>query len=257
MSKFPVLISIPHGGTRMPEEIADRVCISPKDQFDDGDAFTREIYGIKDDVIHLVDTDIARVFVDLNRETTDLPPKNPDGVVKSQTCHGKPIYFPGKELDPDSIETLLQKYYVPYHQKIRDILRKTNTVQLILDCHTMEPVGPEISPDPGKKRPKICLGSRRGESCPMNTVQLLASSFQKTFQLKDSEITIDQPFSGGFITKTYGNKPISCIQIEMNRILYLSDPWFDRAQLAVDPARLAELREKFKKTLNQFFLTQP
>ena len=40
MNKLPVLISIPHGGTEIPKEIVDRVCITAKDQFEDGDALT-------------------------------------------------------------------------------------------------------------------------------------------------------------------------------------------------------------------------
>ncbi|MGV7222698.1 MAG: hypothetical protein ACQ9MH_14365 [Nitrospinales bacterium] len=43
MNQLPYLISIPHGGTKIPEEVAGSVCLSKKDLFEDGDAFTREI----------------------------------------------------------------------------------------------------------------------------------------------------------------------------------------------------------------------
>ena len=112
MSKFPVLISIPHGGRQIPPEISDRVCITPKDQFEDGDALTQDIYGIKNEVLAFVEGNIARAFVDLNRDVNDRPPRNPDGVVKSMTCLGKPIYHSGQELDEDLTKVLLKKYYL-------------------------------------------------------------------------------------------------------------------------------------------------
>lgn len=252
MSKLPVLISIPHGGTEIPPELASRVCITPKDQFEDGDALTREIYAIKD-VLLCVEGNIARAFVDLNRDVSDLPPKNPDGVVKSMTCLGKPIYQPGQELDKDLTEAVIKKYYLPYHELIRRNLDSSNEIEFMLDCHTMEAVGPQISPDPGETRPKFCLGSNFGESCPKEIAQRMADCIRTAFELKKEDVVIDAPFSGGHITRTYGNKPIPCLQIEMNRVLYLSDPWFDKESLTVLPERLEELKGNFFQTLKFFF----
>jgi N-formylglutamate deformylase len=253
MNKLPVLISVPHGGTDIPKEIADRVCITAKDKFEDGDAFTREIYGIKNEVLSYVEANIARAFVDLNRDVDDRPPKNPDGVVKSMTCFGKPIYHPDAELDDELTEALLKTYYNPYHKQIKNILNSPNEIQLMLDCHSMEAVGPMISPDRGKERPKICLGSNHGKSCSKEWVQKMAQSFRSAFDLKENEVVVDQPFAGGLITRTYGNKPIPCIQVEMNRNLYLSPPWFNPQTLMINPGRLNDLKNNFKITLELFF----
>jgi N-formylglutamate deformylase len=253
MSKLPVLLSIPHGGTDTPPEISSRVCISPKDQFEDGDALTREIYGIKDDVLACVEGNIARAFVDLNRDVNDRPPKNPDGVVKSMTCLGKPIYHPGQELDRGITEVVLKKYYHPYHDLIRKTLVSNKEIKLMLDCHTMEAVGPEISPDPGETRPKFCLGSNFYESCPKEIVQKMADCIRVAFDLEKEDVVIDAPFSGGHITCTYGNKPTPCIQIEMSRILYLPPPWFDSDRLKVSSDRLAQLQQMFHQALKSFF----
>lgn len=253
MSVLPVLLSIPHGGTDIPPEIASRVCITPKDQFEDGDALTREIYGIKDDVLACIEGSIARAFVDLNRDVTDRPPNNPDGVVKSMTCLGKPIYHSGKELDDELTEVLLKKYYHPYHDMIRKTLDSNRKIKLMLDCHTMEAVGPKISPDPGNIRPMFCLGSNFGKSCPEEMVQRMAGCIRKAFELDKEEIVINNPFAGGHITRTYGNQPIPCIQIEMSRALYLSKPWFDSENLKVLPERLNQLQNSFLKALKAYF----
>ena len=252
MNKLPVLISVPHGGTETPSEISSRVCITPKDQFEDGDALTQDIYGVKNEVLAYVEGNIARAFVDLNRDKNDRPPKNPDGVVKSMTCLGKPIYHPGLELDEDLTEVLLQKYYQPYHDSIRRTLDSNKEIKLMLDCHTMEAVGPKISPDPGNIRPKFCLGSNHGKSCPEEMVKRMADCIRKAFELSKEDVVIDNPFAGGHITRTYGNKPIPCIQIEMSRELYLSKPWFDREHLSVASTRLVQLRKNFINALELF-----
>ena len=214
---------------------------------------TREIYGIRDNVLSCVEGDIARAFVDLNRDVNDRPPQNPDGVVKSMTCMGKPIYHPGQELDGQITEVVLKNYYHPYHELIRKTLDSNKEIKLMLDCHTMEAVGPKISPDPGETRPKFCLGSNFGKSCPDEQVQRMADCIRKAFELKEEDVVINVPFSGGHITRTYGNKSIPCLQIEMSRILYLSDPWFDGERLRVTSSRLVQLQKKFKNAITNFF----
>ena len=60
-------------------------------------------------------------------------------------------------------------------------------------------------------------------------------------------------FAGGYITRTYGEGALPWMQVEMNRSLYLSEPWFDAATLTVQPQRLEDLNQKFRKTLALFF----
>jgi formiminoglutamase len=247
------LLSIPHGGTQVPDEIRDRVTISVKDQFEDSDTFTQEIYGLENEVLAQVQSQIARVFVDMNRAEDDRPPRNPDGVVKTQTCHGKIIYLPGKELDDSWTQRILDNYYFPYHQSIAAALTKHTGLQLALDCHSMEKVAPVISPDPGQPRPLICLGTNHGKSCPQEMTDRLAECFRVGFGLEEKDVVINKPFAGGYITRKYGEGRLPWVQVEMNRSLYLSKPWFDAESLTVQPQRLKELNRCFHKTLSLFF----
>ena len=247
---FPVLISIPHGGYKIPPEVKDLVILSKKDLFDDSDPFTIDIYDIGEKAIKVIKTEIARAFVDPNRAPDDLPPKNPDGVVKTKTCFGVPIYK--KPLDKKLIKILLDKYYYPYHKQIEESL-KDRRIKIAFDCHSMAIVAPEISPDVGQERPAICLGNVHGKSCDFKTTEKLQHAFSEAFNLPLSEITINKPFSGGYIAKKYGNRPVPWIQIEMNRKFYLTEPWFDEKTLTVKKERLEELKKMFIKTLEIFF----
>ncbi len=252
MDTLPVLLSIPHGGMDVPAEVRDRVSLGPLDIHDDIDPFVREIYDLGPKVATVVATHIPRTFVDLNRARDDRPPRNPDGVVKTLTCVGKEIYARGKELDAALIDTLLERYYAPYHQRLRAAVHNS-TIKLALDCHSMQAVGPQISPDVGQPRPLFCLGNARGQACPPETARRLADCLRRAFELQEHEVTLNQPFSGGYITRTYGGRPLPWIQVEMNRSLYLAAPWFERETLAMDAHRLRELNRRFEMALTLFF----
>jgi len=252
MTPFPVLISIPHGGSNIPEELQNRVCIDKVDLFNDSDAYTIDIYDLGAKVIKVVKTDIARAVVDLNRAADDRPPQNPDGVVKSSTCYERPVYYEGKEPNDSLAEILLKRYYFSYHNKIKTALAQIK-FELALDCHSMAAIGPPISPDSGQRRPLVCLGNVHGKTCPKDMINRLANCFRQSFELKEADVKINEPFAGGYITRTYGGNPIPWIQVEMSRTLYLVEPWFERSTLMIKKERLHRLNKMFENVLIDFF----
>jgi formiminoglutamase len=256
MQKLPVLLSIPHGGTDVPEELINHVCITDKDLFDDMDPFTRQIFDPGPREVEVVSTNIARAFLDMNRATDDLPPENPDGIIKSMTCYKKQIYIKGKEPDEALRKQLVDRYYTPYHRKLRELTSLNRKVILALDCHSMAIEAPPIAPDTGKdkkKRSLICLGNGHGKTCDREMVEKLAACFREAFSMEEQDVTINDPFTGGYITRTYGNKPVPWVQVEMNRVLYLDSPWFDPDALQIDNHRLIELNDMFRRALTLFF----
>jgi formiminoglutamase len=253
LTKLPVLLSIPHGGTQKPTELDEHLCITDKDLFDDSDPFVIEIYDLGDKVERVIKSNVARAFVDLNRSLQDLPPENPDGLVKSSTCYQKPIYIKGREPDDSLRNILIEMYYKPYHRSIQKSIHDLN-LQLCLDCHSMASVAPDISPDGNKKkRPKFCLSNNDGKTSSQEMIELLALCISKSYHIDRNEISLNDPFRGGYITKTYGNNPVPWIQVEMNRELYLSEPWFDIDTLSTDPNHLQKLNKQFENCLNLFF----
>lgn len=245
---LPVLISIPHGGTLIPAFLKSRVALRPDELFDDGDAFTGEIYDLGEAVVTCVRASVARAIVDLNRSPDDRPPANDDGVVKRATCHGVPVYRPGCELTDGETDELLRHYHVPYHARLRDV-QGSGRIRLALDCHSMAAVAPAGAPDPGAPRPLFCLGNRHGATCPEPLLQALRSALAKAFAIGESQVSLNEPFAGGYITRSQGAGAVPWIQVEMNRSFYLVPPWFDRERLRVESGRLAILRGKFLAAL--------
>lgn len=252
MAALPVLLSIPHGGLDVPEEIGDRVAIDAHDVHDDIDPFVRELYDLGPAVRYVVSTSTARTFVDLNRARDDRPPKNPDGVVKTLTCVGKTVFSPGREPGAAITRTLLERYYEPYHERLRRAMQDP-ALRLALDCHSMQEVGPVISPDRGRRRPVFCLGNAHGAACPQEIVQRFADCVRHAFDLQEDDVAVNEPFSGGYITRAYGGHPLPWIQVEMNRSLYLAPPWFERETLSMDRKRLTEINQRFGTAIRRFF----
>ena len=250
MSPFPALLSIPHGGAEVPREIRDRVTLSVKDQFEDSDSYTQEIYGFGSEVLVQVQSQVARAFVDMNRAEDDRPPKNLDGIVKTQTCHSKTVYLSGQELDDSWTRYLLLSVSSIHCHRTGRAHRSSTRAGL---PHTMEAMAPAIAPDTGQSRPLICLGTNHGKSCPPEMADRLAACFREGFGLGEMDVVMNKPFSGGYITRTYGKGILPWVQVEMNRSLYLSEPWFDADTLIIQPQRLLDLNQRFRKTRTLFF----
>lgn len=239
MDSLPFLISIPHGGTEIPEEVTELVRIGPAEMREDIDHFTREVFGIDAYVGLTLEAHVSRTIVDLNRDPSLLPPENKDGVVKTHTCLNEPIYrkLPG----PEVVERMLKRYYWPYHQSLK-AAADSGDYALALDCHSMAAVGPDLSPDPGRPRPLVCLGNRKGESAPHEWLELLAQAFRQEMELPEHEVVLNKPYPGGYISRFYGNNPTPFIQIEYSRALYVEEP-----------PRFEFWRQKFHQVLLRFW----
>jgi N-formylglutamate deformylase len=249
---YPLLISIPHGGDKIPPEAEGKLKLGIEELIEDSDPFSREIYAIEGTARTVIAAEIFRAIVDLNRPPDDLPPANPDGVVKSHTCYNKEIYKSDYLKDAHFIKNLLSRYYVEYHNRIRQAVMHED-IKIAFDCHTMAAVAPDIAPDPGMDRPVITLGNNHGKACDFPATERLARSFREVFRIRESHVTINEPFAGGYITRTYGNRPVPWIQVEMNRCLYLDDRWFNPSAMEINQNRLKVLNARFKRVVELFF----
>lgn len=258
--KLPVLISIPHGGWRVPEELMEVWALSPAEAFHDGDPCTPRVFDFSSRVEAQATMEFFRAAIDLNRAPDDSAPENPDGVVKSHTCYDVPVYksgfIPGGQLK----QALLDKYYHPYHRFLDEVFTGGD-VRLGLDCHSMAAVSPPNTGTPGGTRPLICLGNLGGadaRECPPHDrlsagsplLEFMRDRFEAVFRHEDVDVevpavaTMNVPFEGGYITRKMGYHELPFVQIEMSRALYLVHPHFDEGNLTVDDKRIKDLNAK-------------
>lgn len=257
---LPVLLSIPHGGTLIPADVRDAFALSEYEwRIEDSDAYARELYDLKDRVAAVVTTEVVRAVVDVNRAPDDLPPANPDGAVKSHTCYGRPVYRNGAPPPAAVAERLLARWHESYHAKLRRLLSAPDAAsrfRLALDCHTMAAMPPLIAPDRAASRPRplVCLGNLHGATCPPDVLKSLADCLRDAWQLSPADIAMNAPFAGGYTLRRHGSgSPVPWVQVEMSRALYLESPWYDPTSGTIDEERLAWLRARFAKALDQYF----
>jgi formiminoglutamase len=155
-------------------------------------------------------TRVARAIVDVNRSVGD---RRADGVVKTHTCWNVPIYR--EPLSAETIEQLLERYYVPYHRQLSECAERA---RLGVDCHTMAAMGPPIGPGPGLERPRICLGNADG-TCPEAWIECLVRCFERAF---GPDVKVNDPFSGGHIVRSHAAE-LPWVQLEISRAPFLSN----------------------------------
>ena len=260
--RIPFLISVPHGGTEVPEPVRPLLLLSDEELRYYCDPLTRIVFGYQERVAAYIDTPISRMVVDLNRPPLPLPLRDPDGIIKLRAIDGREVYRPGLVPDMHLIHDLLRTHYFPFHQQIDELIDR-RPVRIAFDCHSMLPYGSERQKDAGKERPLICLGNngyRRGRArkgsiatCSEEWITTLAGMFREEFPA-GTGVAINNPFSGGFISNAhYWHKGIPWIQIEINRALYEPAPSSPRPEKKDTLDRAILLRETIWNVLSVFW----
>jgi N-formylglutamate amidohydrolase len=232
----------------VPADIERDLALNHDQVAESEDSGTREIFGgLPALAAHAARW--SRLVVDLNRPADDYGPR---GVIAGADYFARPVFKPGRE--PDQSETIrrVKAYYLPYHDKLRESLSLPG-VKLLLDCHSMDGVGPADAPDPGRPRADVNLGNNggpggepnpeRGEpTCPVELVRSLAEALRD----EGLSVSLNSPYAGGYITLHYGAllraQGKAALQMEMNKALYfspngrLNENKLDQARRAIQAA---------------------
>jgi len=259
---YPFLISVPHGGYLVPDEIRDLIALNPDELRYYSDPAVREIYDFRSKVSGLLDTKISRMVVDLNRPPYHLAPKYPDGAIKSMTGHKTPVYKEGKFPGINTIHRLMVDHFFPY-QEISDRLIDEKEIKVAFDCHSMLPYGLPSQPDAGKKRPAICLSNNGDVSgnekpgvlatCSGDLMQVLGAHFSDQFS-DDGEVLFNTPFEGGFISIAHHwHRRTPWIQIEVNRALYEEQTEKPGVPGTIDFEKVSDLNKRIWTAVTGFW----
>ena len=260
-SHIPILIIIPHSGLNVPDELSGYEQIDKFGIFIESDVCADELFGLEGGNAAKINTDISRLFIDLDRPVKSVSAETADGIIKKETQSGRKIFKDTMFPDEIAISNILRRYYKPFHDTIEKII-KTGGIKLIIECHTMMPVGPRNSPDAGKPRPLINIeniaktesGSVR--TCPDELTHELSSIFNKIFSDEESTVagrtSLNNPKTGGCILNKYGASGIPMIKFSLSRSLFLNDKYFSYDYLKVDDLRIGELKSNICSGFEKF-----
>lgn len=246
----PLLISLPHNGTRVPDDIAARLTADAR-RVPDTDWHVAQLYAFARDMgASLLVPHYSRYVIDLNRPQDDVslyPGQNTTGLCPIVQFSGQPVYLPGHEPSPAEIDVRIDTYWRPYHAQLSaeiDRLHAAHGRVVVWEGHSIRSVVPFLFDG---RLPDFNLGTAGGASCGPELQARLESILAA--QSRFSHI-VNGRFRGGYITRHYSDLPrgVQTVQLELAQLNYMDEHSFDyRADLAAPTQAL--IRQLLEATL--------
>jgi N-formylglutamate deformylase len=217
----PIIISIPHASTSVPEGLEENVLLTEDDLIGYSDLYTERIFEIPD--TYVVKAKASRVFVDVNRAPDDITQEyeqGEEGVVVHTTWDGKQIY--DKEPTVTEVAGRIKLYHDSFHEEVDSYIPAS---QFLIDGHSYLPIGPPLKADAGKERPDVCLGNSNFSTCTREQTVF----FREFFERHGFSVSINFPYQGKYTLGRHCHRRriphflVPGIQIEFNQKLY-ADP---------------------------------
>ena len=232
----PLLVSFPHAGTDIPDELAARMT-SEALQRADVDWHLPRLYAfVRAMGASTLAARFARHVIDLNRppeDTSLYPGQDVTGLLPLDTFRKQPLYRPGQA--PGAAEAPQRRavYWQPYHDALRAELGRLRDLHgsvVLWEAHSIASVMPRFFDG---KLPDLSLGTADGRACAP-AFQAAAEAAMRA-QTQFTHISNGR-FKGGHITRHYGRPEagIHALQLEMCQSTYMDEtaPFGYRSDLA-------------------------
>lgn len=232
----PLLISMPHVGTKIPKQIAVNMTLEAL-KMPDVDWHLPLLYDMaeKHDAT-VLSAEYMRYVIDLNRSPEDVclyPGQDVTGLCPLDTFAKQPIYLADKQPDELEIRNRIEQYWRPYHLKLAAEIQRIHAIHgivLLWDAHSIASHVPRFFDG---KLPDLNFGTADMQSCDeslqaalSNTMQNYKNNFakQSVHSQKYSHI-FNGRFKGGYITRHYGvpTMNVHALQMEMNQSIYMQE----------------------------------
>ncbi len=245
----PLILSFPHSGTRIPEDIAQNLTPAGR-AVADTDWHVPRLYAFARALdVTWIEAKLSRYVIDLNR-APDGAPLYPGQQTTSLCPHesftGEPLWQQGRA--PDEAETArrLQRYFTPYHDALTaqiDRVKARHGYAILYDCHSIRGTIPRLFDG---ALPVLNLGTNSGRSCDGGLQNAVETQMA---QHPFSQVSNGR-FTGGWITRHYGRPEahVHALQMEIAQHAYMDEapPWRWDAQKA---ARLQQALRAIVKTV--------
>jgi N-formylglutamate deformylase len=229
----PLIVSMPHTGTHVPEWLAPRLSAAAR-PVPDTDWHLERLYDFVDDLgASVLVATHSRYVVDLNRppDNTNLyPGQDTTGIVPLDTFHREPIYLPGFPPSEEEVAKRIETYWRPYHQQLRAAItdvKAKHGYALLWDAHSIFSELPRFFTG---KLTDLNLGTADGKSCAPEIGEALLKS------VEGYSAVLNGRFKGGYITRQYGNPAnrVHALQLELSEATYMDErsPYAFRETLA-------------------------
>ena len=256
----PLIISSPHSGTLLEKNLLAKRNNDIYSFDSMQDMYVNEFSSSLDKCgFTVLQSNISRVVIDLNRNINEIDSKiiknlPPDieivlsdkvragiGLFATKDASGNEIY--DEKLDWLEVKDRINNYYLPWHNSLKiaakNLSTKFNRV-LIIDMHSMP-----SETTYNNKLADFVIGNNFGKSSSNITQKILS----RVIESYGYSVSINDPYSGGYITKNYSStdENIQCIQLEIKKSLYMNEKNFTKNE------HFDEFSLNLKQIISKFF----
>ncbi len=244
----PLLISVPHDGRQIPDEIRARMTPAGQ-EIPDTDWHVARLYDFAGAIgASILVAHYSRFVVDLNRSASDevlYPGQAVTGLCPQKTFAGDDIYQPGEEPGEAQKQERVRRYWMPYHTALsRELkaLREQHGYALLWDAHSIPGEVPRLFEG---RLPTLNFGTYDEQSC----APAIANPVFRAAKSSAFDAVLNGRFKGGNITRHYGDPEnhIHAMQLEIAQRCYM-----DESTRQYDMGRAEQLRSFLRHALELF-----
>ncbi len=236
----PLLVSMPHMGTRIPSGLRHRYVPRALD-VEDTDWHMDRLYAFAGNLgASTLRPEFSRYVIDLNRSPDDAPMY--PGASNTELCPtrfftGDPLYQDGAAPDAAERAQRREQYWQPYHQALQGELARlkaTHGFALLWDAHSIRSQIPWLFEG---RLPDLNIGTANGAAAHASISSAVAAACAGAQGVTS---VVNGRFKGGYITRQYGRpaEHVHAVQLEKCQCLYM----LEEAPFAYDGAKSGRIQ---------------
>jgi len=225
MGTSPLLVSMPHIGTDIPDELRDDY-VPRALGLEDTDWHLAHLYNCLPALgASVMRPRYSRYVVDLNRPPDDAPMY--PGASNTELCPtrfftGDALYREGRSPSAEERRRRRETYWQPYHDALGGEIARLKAEHgfvLLWDAHSIRSEIPWLFEG---VLPDLNIGTADGASAHPAITEATAAAAAK---YADVSHVVNGRFKGGYITRHYGNpaQHVHAVQLEMCQSLYMGE----------------------------------
>ncbi len=224
----PLIISMPHAGTKIPAEIASAMTPAAL-EMPDVDWHIPQLYEMaKNYDATVISAEYMRYVIDLNRSPNDTslyPGQDTTGLCPIDTFSKQPIYQTGMQPDETEIKARITQYWQPYHDKLSSEIARIHAIHgiaILWDAHSIASHVPRFF---SGQLPDFNFGTADMQSCDASLQDAFAETWNKSAHAGKYSHVFNGRFKGGYITRHYGmpEHNIHAVQLELSQRIYMEE----------------------------------
>jgi N-formylglutamate deformylase len=238
--RAPLLISLPHDGSFIPEDIAARLQPAAR-RSPDTDWHVGRLYEPLAESLgaSVLKPAVSRYVVDLNRPADGhalYPGQRETGLVPLTGFDGEPLYREGGAPDAAEVQRRMNEYWQPYHEALAQEVARLQAEHgrvVLWEGHSIRGEVPFLFQG---RLPDLNLGTAGGASCS----PALQAKLEGVLSAQSAyDWVANGRFKGGHITRHYGAPAdgVDAVQLEISQRNYM-----DENSYAWDDARAPRLQ---------------